>query len=882
MLVLLLPIAVALVGVCAYLVVSTAASMAASMAAPSARVGRWLALWIAAWAEIVLTVEVLSLLDAITPLAFIVCYVVFAAAAVAIWVRRGRPTMRLLTLPSRGQIGAAARGHPVLAVLLVVLAICALANLLVAVAVPVNNHDAMSYHLPRVGYWIQHGSTDHYDTHNERQNFAPPNAEFAYLSAIIFARAEWPAPLAQYAAYFACIAAVYAIARELGATNAASLFAALLLGTMTEILLEATVPKNGLIVSSFLACAVVFALAGLRVIPSAVTQNAPAPGRDKKKDTKRRKGAKERARPVPAPEAITTPPTAGLRALVWSALAVGLAVGTKITALAFLPGLAIGAAIIAMTGGARDWPRRVAIWAGCSVCAVVFLGAFNYVRNYLDYDGSIGGPPQTAQQVRLERVTPRALVSNLARYGYHLCDFSALWPRGLARGLTELRAVAAPKLFGALAIVVNAPDLNLGGPEAQFPVDDQTGRFDEFPRLHEDRAWYGPIAFFVGLPLVLVHLVHSPIRKQWARFAVALMPVLYWLIICATLRYQIWGGRFFSTAAVAGAPLLSLAYVPRFRSVLKHGVRWLLVVAAASTALTATFYNSSKPILPRIYSDDALDTPQAPTSVLSLRPMSVRGRFYWEGPLVAGLPDEDFPQRMKLGVVLGGDDCDWFLFLPRLRRTIVPLPPDSERVARAFRDGEVDMVVISKAEAERTKMGPILGERSLITLLNPNEKLDRALTVAWSFVFAREGDNDVLFPTRDWSLISEPEEVRQQTALENGFWLKPDQCFLPVRELPEGVVWMRMEPLRNLLSDGPLVFHFSVGGRKVHELTVDSPGARDVVIPWQPGAGTAGQVLRIEVTSPAERVSAHLSRGDVPTYKLLTPPIWEQAGGPTR
>ncbi len=56
MLVLLLPVTAALVGGCAYLVVS--------MAPPRTRVGRWLALWVAVWTEVVLTAEVLSLLDA--------------------------------------------------------------------------------------------------------------------------------------------------------------------------------------------------------------------------------------------------------------------------------------------------------------------------------------------------------------------------------------------------------------------------------------------------------------------------------------------------------------------------------------------------------------------------------------------------------------------------------------------------------------------------------------------------------------------------------------------------------------------------------------------------------------------------------------------------
>jgi hypothetical protein len=114
MLILLLPVIAALVGGCAYMIVS--------MVAPPTRVGRWLALWIVVWAEVVLTVEILSLFDAVTPLGILVCYLGFGAIAAAVWIRRGRPRMRLLTFPSRRQVIGAFRAHPALGVLLLTVA----------------------------------------------------------------------------------------------------------------------------------------------------------------------------------------------------------------------------------------------------------------------------------------------------------------------------------------------------------------------------------------------------------------------------------------------------------------------------------------------------------------------------------------------------------------------------------------------------------------------------------------------------------------------------------------------------------------------------------------------------------------------------------------
>jgi len=816
MLVLLLPIAAVLVVGCAYLVVS--------MAPPRARVGRWLALWIAVWTEVVLTAEILSLLDSVTPVGFLVCYAAFASVASAVWVLRGRPRTRLLTLPRPGQVGSAFRAHPALGVLVVVLAVCALVNLALAAALPVNNWDSMTYHLSRVGYWIQHGSTDHFFTHNERQNYSPPNAEFGLLSTIIFARAEWPAPFGQYAAYFVCLAAVYLIARQTGASNAASLFAALLLGTMTEMILQATNPKNDLIVASFLACSVAFALVGLRTLPAPEVRDTRMTQKRKKK------------RPVPRQAEVAQTDTR-LRALVWSALALGLAVGTKVTAALFLPGLVVAGVVVAVTGGGKNWVRRGAFWGACCACAVLALGSFNHIRNVRNPAyRSISGPPKTARLMGLEQRTPGAVISNLARYGYFFCDFSGLLPQNLARSLTKSRAAATPPIFKKLGITVNAPELNFLGQAETFPVDEATGRFEATPSLHEDTAWFGPIAFFVGLPLVLVHLVWSPLRRHWARFAVALAPVLYWLAVCAALRYQPWGGRFFITAAVTGAPLLALTYRPTRLRAAQVLVTWLLVVVGVSTALTATFLNRSKPIVA-----------EAGRSVFRMPRLSLRCGPCAEAYTLLSAQPKHFPEQMKLGLVMGGDDWVWPLFGPRLRRTLVPLPRDSARVAQAFRDGEVDMVAIRKTIGLKA-MPPILGERPVIGPIETDIDVLRANF--WSFLFHDDEYDDLVFPARDW-----------QTP--GGFVVGPDQEFVPQRVLPAGRIVIPLEPDPALVREGPLVFEFFAGETSIGTFTLTSPGPQALIVPWSPRQDPEKQTLRIRVTC-----AATLPKGTY-VYRLL-------------
>ncbi len=799
MLVLLLPVAAVLVGGCAYLIVS--------MIAPPTRVARWLALWIVVWAEIVLTVELLSLFDAVTPLGFLLCYLGSGAIVLAVWNRRGRPTMRLLTLPSRRQVIEAFRAHPALGVLLLAVMGCALVNLVVALAVPVTNADALTYHLTRVGYWIQHGSTDHFLTNNVRQNAYPPNSEFGLLSTIIFARAEWPAPLGQYAAYLVCLAAVYFVARRLGASNAASLFAALLVGTMPEMILQVTIPKNDLIVASFLICSVAFLLCGL--------------------------GA--RAKPN---DAVGNGTWAS--ALVVSAIAVGLAVGTKFTALFFLPGLAVAGMVLTFTSASKDRIRRGVLWTVCCAVCVVLLGSINYVRNQATY-GLPTGHKCSRQRLGVRRPMLRTTVSNLARYGYFLCDFSGLLPPRLARRLTALRAQLAPPVYRALRIPINGPEINTG--KAPFPVDEETGLFDTRPRLDESYAWFGPIAFFVGLPLVLIHLLWSPWRRRWIAFSLALMPALYWIVQSSALRYDSWRGRFFVTVVVTAGPLLAFAYLRGRSRVFKHATTWLLVLIGLSTILSATANNPAKPLYPDL---QAFDIPYN------------HRRRRGTGVLDSTLR-RHFPQDVRVGLLTPPTEAEWLLFGRRLRRQLIHLEFDPGRVAEAVSNGEVDLAVIRRS-VPLEKVAPIFGERPLRFALRNGRDMtwrDQVTARWWSFIVPDPEPIGTFFPARNW----EP---------TNELWFGCDQVFVPTRPLPAGTVRLQIE-VGEHVQRGVLAFDVYAGERLVETIALRGTTRAERAIPWPGATDGAGCLLRIVVSSPDEALNNEL-RGTANVYRLVELP----------
>ncbi len=170
-------------------------------------------------------------------------------AAVVVWVVRGRPGF-----PIAGARAAAREvlGRPETALFLVVVATMLVYELVLAVTVPPNNYDSLTYHLARVAAWVQHGGyfwvpNAPTDRINEFQPLAEQQIYFLFAatgSTVLYA-------LPQYVAGLAILLAVYGAARRLGFGVRPSACASFLLATFTLIVLEATTAQNDLAAAAF-------------------------------------------------------------------------------------------------------------------------------------------------------------------------------------------------------------------------------------------------------------------------------------------------------------------------------------------------------------------------------------------------------------------------------------------------------------------------------------------------------------------------------------------------------------------------------------------------------------------------------------------------------
>lgn len=571
-----------------------------------------LAAYLLAAAEVVGLTLALSLFHAVAAPGYLVGEALLAAVVSVVWRRLGRP------LPSRPVVDRLALArHPLLVTLGLVVGLTLGFELFLALVAPPNNWDSMTYHLARAAAWYQHGSVGYLPGANtERLNIFPPNAEIATLYTLALAHGDRLAALPQYLAGIACLVACYALGRRVGFSRSSSLFAALLLGSLSQVVLQSTTTQNDLIVASFVAAAAVFVLDGSR------------------------------------------------RGLALAGIAVGLAVGTKTTALFALPLLALLA-----LGALRR--RKVVELVGFSAAGTLCFGSFAYVENLIHRHSLLGaGSEQGAFR-------PDLTIAGVAgRFGDILArflDLSGFRPiLGSTAGLLALAVVlvagppalwlaerrfgrpprgdsepAARLLLGLVPVAVIA----IGVLEKSVGIDVGINL-----RANEDFAFFGALGAALVLPVALSTVVAFVRRRtDFRRLALACAIPLFALELAAVYEYNDWIGRFMLVPVALSVPLLAAVYLERKLAAAS-------VVLAATGCFATLGFNELKPV-----------GLHGTKPVWSMSRVGVETLSRPRMRPIIDLVQARVPQRERLGLVAGQDDWSYPFYGTSLERRIVYL-----------------------------------------------------------------------------------------------------------------------------------------------------------------------------------------------------------------
>jgi hypothetical protein len=474
---------------------------AASFAACALRLDGVVATLVAGYLALVTQIAavtwVLSPFDAVTLTWLTVLEAVLAASAALAWVLRGRP----LPAVAGALTDLRTLRSDTLTILFAVVVAAGLAyELVLALTVPPNNWDSLTYHLTRVAGWRQeHGVHWIANAPTARVNEFQPLAEQLILFLFVAGSAALYA-LPQYVAQLAILVAVYGAARRLGYEPRAAGRGTCLVAMLSLVALESTTAQNDLVAASFPIAAAFFLLGRSQL------------------------------------EAF----------LAGVALALGL--GAKLTTALAFPALAL----LAWRRGRRTF---AAIGAGAAF-GLLAAACWGYVLNVVRTGHLLGHG-----QGRVENSAATTLggtVSRSLHLLYRLFDLSVMpyWliaVLAVAGCVVAVLAIRQGQRAAGAALVLLVPAATLAVLEI-FDLDPSY-----VPRTtSEDVSAFGPVgtAAILGAPFA-VFLTDRSRRRDLRFVALVLAVPTYVVLLAAFAKYNIWISRFLVVPVVLTAPLFA-------------------------------------------------------------------------------------------------------------------------------------------------------------------------------------------------------------------------------------------------------------------------------------------------------------------------------------
>jgi len=210
------------------------------------------------------------------------------------------------------------------------------------ILLPPTNWDSMTYHLPMIANWLQHGQVGFYETSSLRQVTSPVNGEMLQLFHVIYLKNDLIVGLAQLEMLAISIMGVFYLSRLSGVSIGWALNASVTFLTVPLILLESYTTQNDLIVCGGMILCLVWIAVYLKRFE--------------------------------------------LNALVLLGLSLGLLMGTKFHMLIAVP-LLVFILILIFWYYRRDGVRlnHLIVFLPVMIASLVFLGSIVYIHNLVRY-----------------------------------------------------------------------------------------------------------------------------------------------------------------------------------------------------------------------------------------------------------------------------------------------------------------------------------------------------------------------------------------------------------------------------------------------------------------------------------------------------------------
>ena len=225
---------------------------------------------LSAFAQVVLSVEILSLFKAISVPGILILNVIMLLGAAYLWKKSAKPLYSISVKGFFNQFFNALKLDKYLIVLFVGWCVFIGVSLFLMTIMPVVNADAGSYHVLRSTFWILNRSLDHFTIADSRNLLLPINSEILYAWVILFTKRLAFFGFFAFSGYILSILSLYGVLRILKFSMRVRLWCIFMLSSFAGVIVQSTGTETDMIVAGLVFSSIYLywtALKEKRIVP---------------------------------------------------------------------------------------------------------------------------------------------------------------------------------------------------------------------------------------------------------------------------------------------------------------------------------------------------------------------------------------------------------------------------------------------------------------------------------------------------------------------------------------------------------------------------------------------------------------------------------------
>ncbi len=469
-------------------------------------------LYLIAFAQIVLSIELLSLFNAISKVGILILNAIILVGSFFFWKKHGRPLYRPQVVNYVRKILNAIKKDKMLGFMGVGFLFFIAVSVVLCAIFPVIEYDSLSYHFNRALEWVSQGSLAHFDIADDRNINMAINSEVLYTWFLTFFPKNMFIRFFTFVDYIFALVVLSSFLEVNGFSMRKRLWSLFLFTSIAGVTVGASGVETNIMIGAL-------ALAGVTLFQVGVKKSLLSP-------------------------------------LYFSSLAFALGVGAKTSIFFMLPAVAIILLYFIYQHQRKSFMRYLFVFVGFSILNFILFASYNYVLNFIEF-GNMMGSAGTIFHHKMSGGV-KGYISGLVRHLVLLLDFT-----GFSYGFYLEKFVFA--LQNKLLSILHIPlDLNvISGNENQLNVI-----------LNDSVVGGGVVGVFVLLPCAFVAIVRGILfNKSYKNRLLALLAVSIFVsiaVMSASIGFMKYSARFILSFLIFASPLFVISYIKSNKNIFKY------------------------------------------------------------------------------------------------------------------------------------------------------------------------------------------------------------------------------------------------------------------------------------------------------------------------